>query len=323
MKKYFVMALAALLPLAFVSCGSDGDNGGGTSSTTTLPTLSTASSKIFTGISAKSGSGYETRSLPNTAEFDPTNLSTLHFPKVAGDPGYGEVLDLTGGGSAKARNIMRTMGPVDPWEFEWVIGNYTFSNNCYDIGNGAIQVNIAGGDANLVFTFYNGETTTTINATATSSNYNVYNGSQVGGWICRSWKVTSTELEMTQGSSYGKFWEGCDFVQIANDIKQHADFDDAVLRELGGLRKIRFTPAGRIYFHFLNGAKVNLYAGEWKLTNNTFNWALDGNVGNDLINANGTGEITFDGNTAAIKLTVKAGDNGKYQGFVTFTLLPM
>ena len=111
--------------------------------------------------------------------------------------------------------------------------------------------------------------------------------------------------------------------KIATNIKNTiGDFDDAELQELGELRRIYFSPAGRVTFYFQRAA-YRIYNGAWSLdANQSFSWVLDGNVGNSLINAVGSGSIEFDGNEAAVTLKFTA-NKGKYSGYVMFRLAPI
>ena len=322
MKKYFVMALAALLPLAFVSCGSDSDdNGGGGTKTTTLTKMDTSKSKLFEGIEAKGGTTEEQKKkTPDSGDFDPNGLSTLHFPKVGGDPGKGKVLDL-GGGAAKARKAIAMGGGENPWDFEWVIGQYTVEGNNYTIpGFGVID--ISGGAANLKFTFEDGTTT---NASATDVDYNAaYSLGNLGIWTCRKWKPTLTRIVINENGAekFSGQWNDCNLATIATNIKNTiGDFDDSELQQLGKLRYIYFSPAKRVKF-FFQGASYTIKGGAWNLqSDNTFSWKLDGNVGNSIINAEGKGTVAFDGNDCGVAMSIVA-NGGKYTGNVMFKLTP-
>ena len=314
MKKYFVMALAAVLPMAFISCGSD-DNGGGGGSATTLVKLSTEDAHYWGSITNTSG-GETSKRTPESAELSGGSTTTmvLHYGQDVPNPG--KTCDLDGVTTAK----LRLGTNENPWDYEYVIGTYsTTAPNTYDLGFCTMKVH--GGGTNLEFTFSDGKTAT---AEGQQTSYDQFNTSEVGAWACRNWKITRTAIEMTKGSTYGKAWTGCDFVQIADDIKQHADFDDAVLRQLGGIEKIRFMPCGRIYICYKRGTS-KIDAGNWTLKpDQSFSWKLEGyNAGNDIINAEGTGTITFSGNTATLTMSVKAGSSGQYEGFVYFTLEPI
>lgn len=323
MKKYFVMALAALLPLAFVSCGSDSDSTPSptTPTTPTLGKLDTSKAKMFEKIIAKDGTtDAQKKKTPDSGDIDPFGTITLHFPKIGGDPGKGKVLDL-GGSASKARKAIAMDVASNPWDFEWVIGQYTVEGNNYTIpGFGVID--ISGGAANLKFTFTDGTTT---NASATSVSYDAaYSLGDLATWVCRRWKPTATRIVIyeTGSEKFSGQWDGCNLATIATNIKKTiGDFDDSELQQLGNLRYIYFSPAKRVQFKF-EGTTLSIKSGAWNLkSDGSFTWKLEGNAGNSIINAEGAGGVAFNGNECGVTMSVIA-NGGKYTGNVMFRLTP-
>ena len=315
-----MMAMTAILPLAFVSCGSDGDDPAptpGGKTTTLVAPIHADDAKLLTDVSGTSG---ETDRVPKSIDFDIEGDVTLHYDLSEGDPGKGKVMDLSTIVPASHTPMRKVESTTNPWNFEWVIGSYEVDGNNYTIPGFGV-VNINGNGNSFTITFEDGGSA---GASATPGAYNQFDW-QSGIWACRYWKPTQTRIVINE-SGKEKFsgqWSNCNLGDIATNIKKTiGDFDDAELQELGSLKYIYISPSGYLRFYFNNGRDFAIRNCALNMTpDNKFNWHMEGNAGNSIINADGEGTITFDGNEAALQLSVFANE-GKYTGTLMIKVSP-
>lgn len=321
MKKYFMMAFMAATALAFTACSNSDSDGGSAKKETTLQKVSTANCKMFSSLEGKSGTDEAKKNLPESLELTLHNEFVAHNEQT--DENKGKILDLnnTDINSIKAR---KAGSEVNLWDFEWIIGKWSLEGSNYKLpGYAEIKVT-NGADTNLTFKF-NGSSEE-VGAKATEETFETYTF-QAAQWACRKWAVKQCRLEVTKDgkTQVTGSWDGCNLEKIANEIAKQVSYDQskvAELTELGELKYIRFSPAGRTTFFFAGKNKNTVYYGPWTFkTDKTFTWDFEGTAGNDIIKGAGNGMIDFDGNDLALQMDAVV--NTQYKGKIYFVLVPM
>lgn len=315
MKKYFWMALVAIVPFAFASCSDSDSDNGGSSSKTTIVKKSTANAKKMTSFTPSEGlSEADLERLPLDGEFKPSDDATtgdalLHFG--------------TKSEAAKSRGELSGI-----WEKEWYFGKYEIiATGKYKVpGYGVITIK-GEGIGKKQFEIQIDGIDGIFNGDVNLANYDAITD-ETAGWLAQKWVITKTVLEVTGAvkNPVGAIYEGANasnLEYIANDLatKHDIEIDAETLKDLKTIEMIDFQVSGTMQVTY--GNKVYAIGDwRWKDVGKSFSYTLrDKDMGNDIITASGTGKVQFNGNDCDLTIAADFTNKSKtYHAETTFTL---
>ncbi|MBQ9363582.1 MAG: hypothetical protein IJT97_09230 [Bacteroidaceae bacterium] len=319
MKKIFVFILSAL---AFVACGSDNDDNGNSNNNGSGTTLSEA---VYAGVSKTL--------ILSQAEFEslPENIKVL-FPKSIDflssgyaiielsqfEEGFENIIAYLAGSKAATRADEKAKS-------HYLKGKYTATSDgkSYNIpGYGTITVS----GNKISFKPENVGETIEIDLDKIIKNDAVKSGDNTK-WLCRSWRVVETDIEVEGSTTYGALYEGCNLKEIADDIVKHgvnvSQEDREKLNKLGAITDITFSQNGCLSFIY-SGDRIDLGTWNWAdIANGGFiyEWADKNHMGNAIINAASAGVVKFDNNNCDLSIGAQITNGGSnYIVNVTLTL---
>lgn len=144
---------------------------------------------------------------------------------------------------------------------------------------------------------------------------------------CRDWKVEETDVKVTgSGAGLDKTYKGCNLEEIANDLK--AQNININVSKVAGyvVKSISFTCNKTFKVNF---TAKETYFGSFDefASNGAFKYTFNGSeVGNPLINGQGTGTVGFRNGKLVLQIDANIEDGGsskKYDTKVSFHMVPI
>lgn len=264
MKKYFLYALLAALPIAFISCNDDDDDNGGKEPAALKKELAQESKAVdlnFASEKVEQEGEQEEQEAEGQQSLPFDRLILDETGHAIGTPKEAQVID-----AAKTRG-----GGSDVF-----VGTYTTEDNTYIVfdekGDEYFRlVIVPKGEGNLV------SVTVTLKGQAPFTQA-AEQGEKIETdftkTLCRIWKVKASRLRHKKTVAAVKQFSGCNLNEILEYAKTQAEINE----DLGGVENyvvdnIIFTRSGSFVILFKNGKH---YVGTWKKgSGDTFTYGWD------------------------------------------------
>lgn len=260
MKKFFNFCLAVLSVMAFTACGSDDDGNLVVTPATPIPADVVSTADVVC-VSAPENA------LP---EVGTDGTASVRFSRFEVNPDGTATIALKVTPVASAR---QTRSAADDMRTEVVTYTFKKKNNdaIYTISGSlylkkVVVSTLSGANSSASITLVGGETP---NCTLTVQNYQATEAHSLYG----TWTISGVRIKLIGKNghdNYFKYYEGCDFPAIREDLKKH----DANIDDLDGfdknVKELTITPFGSFTLNYVDGTTdggnmINLQGLSWKI----------------------------------------------------------